>query len=295
MGDLLMSLPVIHALRAVFPESHLTLLMRSELVPLLENHPDISQILPFDPAQGQGWGTILRWGRTLRSCRFDTALILNPTRLFHIASFLAGIPKRVGYRRKWGFLLTAGLIDTKAVRRRHEVEYNLELLDLLAVRHSPAVLSVPVPEDKKTQAQQLLPGGLPPVAIHPWTSNPAKALPVSFFEEVAWELSRRGRTAVWIGEPSPGAAPLAVSSTTRDLTGRIPLRLLPAVLKQCALLISNDSGPVHVAAAVGTPTVVVAPETHRATLERWAPLGPGHTLLFSPTVEQVLSASPKPR
>ncbi len=290
MGDLLMSLPVIHALRAAFPESHLTLLMRSELVPLLENHPDISQILPVDPAQGQGWGAILRWGRTLRSCRFDTALILNPTRLFHIASFLAGIPKRVGYRRKWGFLLTAGLIDTKAVRRRHEVEYNLELLELLAVRHSPAVLSVPVPEDKKTQAQALLPGGPPPVAIHPWTSNPAKALPVSFFEEVAQELSRRGRTAVWIGEPGPFEKLRA--NGVVDLTGKIPLRLLPAVLKQCALLISNDSGPVHVAAAVGTPTVVVAPEAHRATLERWAPFGPGHTLLFAPTVDQVLSHIP---
>ncbi len=285
-----MSLPVIHALRAAFPESHLTLLMRSELVPLLENHPDISQILPVDPAQGQGWGAILRWGRTLRSCRFDTALILNPTRLFHIASFLAGIPKRVGYRRKWGFLLTAGLIDTKAVRRRHEVEYNLELLELLAVRHSPAVLSVPVPEDKKTQAQALLPGGPPPVAIHPWTSNPAKALPVSFFEEVAQELSRRGRTAVWIGEPGPFEKLRA--NGVVDLTGKIPLRLLPAVLKQCALLISNDSGPVHVAAAVGTPTVVVAPEAHRATLERWAPFGPGHTLLFAPTVDQVLSHIP---
>ena len=79
MGDLLMSLPVIHALRAAFPESHLTLLMHSELVPLLENHPDISQILPLDPAEGRGWSAALRWGRKLRSCRFDTALILNPT------------------------------------------------------------------------------------------------------------------------------------------------------------------------------------------------------------------------
>lgn len=288
MGDLLMSLPAVRALRRAFPEAKLALLMRRELVPLLAGHPDLQEILPFDPSEGHGWAASLKWGSRLRAGRFDTAVILNPTRLFHVASFLAGIPRRVGYLRKWGFLLTDGLEDTKAARNRHEAEYNLELLEPLGVPPGPPELALAVTAEQEKEAAGLLPAGC--VALHPWTSNPAKALPLSFFEKVARGISGKGVPVAWIGEPGTGKKPPGLAI---DLTNRLPLRLLPAVLKRCGLLISNDSGPAHVAAGVGTPVIVVAPESHRLTLERWAPLGKGRLLLYSPDAGQTVDAALK--
>ncbi len=131
MGDLLMSLPAIHLLRQAFPRATVSLLLEKGLEPLLEGHPDIDQILKWDPKEGRGWGTIFRMARRLRKYHFDAAVILNPSRLFHVVSFLSAIPVRVGYNRKWGFLLTKSCADTKAIRSQHESEYNMEVVSLL--------------------------------------------------------------------------------------------------------------------------------------------------------------------
>ena len=94
---------------------------------------------------------------------------------------------------------------------------------------------------------------------------------------------------ILIGEP-PADIAWPPTPDRVDLCRRIPLRLLPEVLRLCGLLISNDSGPVHVAAAVGTPTLVVAPQGHAQQLERWRPLGSQHHILIAPQVADVVAA-----
>ena len=280
MGDLLMSLPAVRQIRTAFPEANVTLLIHQDLEPLLEDHPDLDQILRWDPRQGQGWGAMLRWGRALRRERFDCAVILNPTQLFHVAAWLAGIPVRAGYRRKWGFLLTRSIPDTKQSREGHEAEYNLELLPLLGLRPSGPVLKLPVRPEKEIQAQRLLESrglrAMPrPVAIHPWTSNAAKSWPIDSFGQLIRSLESSRVPVLVIGGKENQIAmqqwKTELPANTVDLVGEVPLGLLPALLKQCRALVSNDSGPVHVAAAVGTPTVVVAPRSHGPLLNRWNP------------------------
>ena len=296
MGDLLMSLPAVREVRSAFPYARLTLLVRKGLEPLLQPHPDLDHLWVWDPAQGQGFGAILRWGFRFRREHFDAALILNPTRLFHAASFLAGIPIRAGYRRKWGFLLNRAVPDTKSARDLHESEYNLEIVRLLGIPSREPVLSLPERSEADQEARRILesrgvPFSVRPVALHPWTSNPVKGWPMESFRELAGRLVRSGQTILWIGEPEGKDFHPPESSQGINLTGQVPLRLLPALLRCCAVLVSNDSGPVHVAAAVGTPVVVVAPETHARLLARWRPLGNGHRLLLSPGVEEVAAAA----
>ena len=299
MGDLLMSLPAVRQIRTAFPEAKVVLLIHQDLEPLLEDHPDMDQILRWNPAQGQGWRAMLRWGRALRRERFDCAVILNPTRLFHVAAWLAGIPVRAGYRRKWGFLLTRSIPDTKQSREGHEAEYNLELLPLLGIRPSGPILKLPVRPEKEIQARRLLESrGLRtmprPVAIHPWTSNTAKSWPMDSFRQLARLLENSGVPVIIIGGEENQAAmrrwKTELPADTGDLVGEVPLGLLPALLKQCRALVSNDSGPVHVAAAVGTPAMVVAPRSHAPILNRWRPLGDPHKILISPEASQVMEA-----
>jgi len=76
----------------------------------------------------------------------------------------------------------------------------------------------------------------------------------------------------------------------KNLVGQVPLKVLPALLRHCGLLVSNDSGPVHVAVAVGTPTIVVAAKFQEPVLNRWGPLGSEHQILLAPTAEEVAAA-----
>ncbi len=299
MGDLLMSLPAVHAVRQSFPNAQVSLLILKGLEPLLEKHPDTDQLLSWNPDEGQGWGSILRWGRRLRAHRFDAAVVLNPTKFFHAAIFLAGIPVRTGYRRKWGFLLNRSIPDTKAVRHRHESEYNMELVQQIGARAPKPVMELPDRPETNRQAQQLLashhiPELSHPIAIHPWTSNPVKSWPADSFQRLADRLRVTGRPVLMIGGPEFRASmegwKVSLPQDIADLVGHTPLQILPAVLRRCAVLISNDSGPVHIAAAVGTPTIVVAPQEHGEILNRWRPMGPNHRILLSPTVEDVLQA-----
>jgi len=299
MGDLLMSLPAVRQIRAAFPKAKVALLIQQDLEPLLEGHPDLDQILRWDPGQGQGWGAMLRWGRALRRERFDCAVILNPTKLFHSAVWLAGIPIRAGYRRKWGFLLTRSIPDTKQTRERPEAEYNLELLPLLGLRPSGPVLKLPVRPEKEAEILRLLESrGLKtaprPVAVHPWTSNTAKSWPMDSFQHLIRLLEGSGVPVIVIGGEENQTAmrkwKAALPEGTGDLVGQVPLGLLPALLKQCRALVSNDSGPVHVAAAVGTPVVVVSPRSHAPILNRWRPLGEPHKILLDPDAEQAAAA-----
>ena len=297
IGDLLMTFPAISAVRAQYPFATIELIALKSVVALIEDHPDLSNVHPYDPAAGPEWLQIARWSKKLRAGNYDAAVVFNPTRLFHAALFLAGVPVRIGYSRKWGFLLNQTLADTKALRNRHESEYNQELARLLDSQTGIAALSLPVSTEKESQARQLLKQtGLcsgKPIAVHPWSSNPIKSWPIDFFIQTAAALAQKQLSVILIGEPSGADTSFRsklkiLDNRVKDLTGQVPLKLLPALLKQCAGLISNDSGPAHIAAAVGTPLIVVAPESHETTLRRWAPLANNQQILYSPTPEIVV-------
>jgi len=294
MGDLLMSLPVARALRRAFPQARITLVVHQAVAPLIQDHPDLDSLQIWEPGTGQGWLAAVRWAWRLRQSRYDCALILNPTKLFHVASFLAGIPIRAGYSRKAGRLLTHGIPDTKSERSGHEADFNLELVRQLGVDPGEPKLTLPVTPEKEQELSALLnhlgcTEQSSAIAIHPWTSNPVKSWPQQDFVDLAARLEELKRS-VWIigGPESVDEMRQWPKNRGINLVGKIPLHLLPVLLNRCASLVSNDSGPVHVAAAVETPVLVVAPRSHVKLLERWKPLGIRHRLLIEPEVAEVV-------
>ena len=302
MGDLLMALPAVHLLREVFPRAEISVLVQKGLASLLESHPDINRIFEWDPAKEAGWISLIRFSLIVRREKYDIAVISNPTRFFHVAVFLAGIPTRVGYRRKAGLLLNRSLPDTKAVRDLREFEYNLELVSLLGISKSPPQFFLPKrPEKEKLADEILCRNGFSltdrPVALHPWTSNPVKEWKRGNFEELARQLTNHGQKVIVIGgeESRDEAARWIIPSRHMflNLVGAVSLDILPSLLRHCSILVSNDSGPVHVAAAVATPVIVVAPEVHAPLLERWKPWGDENVILLSPSVEHVIEVLSK--
>ena len=225
----------------------------------------------------------------LRKYRFDLCVVLNPTKEAHQSIFLAGIPVRVGYDRKWGFLLTHKIKDTKHLGNRHEVDCNLELVGLLGAKTQDLSIAIKVDDNlyKYFNNQKI-------VAIHPFTSDPVKQWPTERFIELAQRIKSELDLMVIIVGTSPVA--LQFNKNIISMVNKTTLTELAALLKRCSLVISGDSGPMHLAASVGTPVVALfRNDLEGKTAKRWGPWGEGHLVIEKAklndiSVDEVLEA-----
>ena len=220
LGDVLLNLPAVAALRDACPTAHVPMMVHPNLIALLEGSPEVDELVAYqDDPRTPWWWTAVRLAARLRAKRFDVAILSTSKKEFHVAAFLAGIPQRVGFDRKWGWLLTHRLPDAKALGERHEVEYNLDLITPLG-RPSPACApptggagrSVPswrwprLEREGLDVAQVLARHGVnfaePFVVLHPWTSNPRKQWPLERYRQVARRIAQELRhPVVIIGGP----------------------------------------------------------------------------------------------
>lgn len=296
-GEFILTLPAMHAIRESFPKAEITLIANPYSAQLVKGSPDIDKIIEYgDPAQGSSMPAF-RLIAKLRRIKFDAAVIFNPKKEFNILVFLAGIPVRVGYDRKWGFLLNKKIPDRKHLGLKHEVECNLDLASLLGIEVRQAVFSLGV---EKTDADYIegifnregLVGSLL-IAIHPWTSDPLKQWPIENFISLINKIKGRMNLRVILigGKEEVPLAQAFIKEPGIDiinLVGKISLRQLAALFKRVSLLISNDSGPVHLAAAVGTKVIALfRSDIAGKTSRRWGPYGSGHIVIESKRLEDI--------
>jgi len=298
LGETLLNLPAVVALKHALPHASLTLLVHPDLQALMARLPPIDHVIPYPhDASAPWWMRAYRLGRSLRSHRFDIAVISNPVKELHLAMWLARIPIRVGYNRKWGSLLTHRLHARNALGERHEVEYNLDLVLALGLPVSGEVWQAPRVESEQTEVLQLLDahginGSQPFIAVHPWSSNPIKQWPVDRYRRLIRQaVQDLAIPTVVIGgaqERERVGAVLPPGVPVANLVGCLTLGQLAALLQRARLLISNDSGPMHLAAAVGTPTIALFGTPDPSTgPRRWGPRGEGHTVIWKPSMEAI--------
>ena len=250
IGELLLNIPAIRALKENYNAS-VTILVSPETRELVESINEIDSIMEFDQQKWQK-NVFSRIGLLgdLRKRHFDLAVVLNPTRRMHALTFFAGIPKRLGYKRKWGFFLTDTIEDKKDEGAKHEVEYNLDLVRSIGVESKNNDISLRVSkEDEKLVAQLLQNLGIKNedelIAIEPNSANPAKCWPKEYFAQVIDQISTSFSVKVAIiGSAQERSAVIKLCFLTNhqpvNLCGELPLKQLPAFLKRSKLLISND-------------------------------------------------------
>lgn len=298
LGETLLNVPAIAALKQGVPDATVSVLVQPELAPLIRSFRWIDDVLECPSVAGQPWWRqAVRLARVLRPRRFDAAIVSNPSKMLHVAVWLAGIPTRLGYDRKWGRLLTHRVADRKALGGRHEVEYNLELVQALGLPSAIPTYEGPRLEGERASVLQLLQAhGVDPslglLACHPWTSDPRKQWPPERYAAVIrLSVQRWGIPVVIIGGAEHAAQAQALMPSGERITnlvGRVNLPELAALLGQARLLVSNDSGPVHLAAAVGTRTIVLFGSCAPAPGPvRWRPWGQGHTVIAKPSVQAI--------
>jgi len=285
IGDVMLSTPVIKALRENYPNAYIAMMVSPYAKDVVEGNPYLDEVITYDKdGKHKSWGRSIKLGRNLKKKKFDLALILHPSNRAHLLTFLAGIPKRVGYDIKLGSLLTDRIKHTKQFGEKHELEYNLDLLRYLSIEPEDKSLFMPIrPESEKYVEGLFREEGIKNsdrlLAIHPGASCPSKVWPSERFAEAADRLAEKyGFKVLVVAGPKDTALAQNVIKRMRhpvlNLAGRISVSQLASVLKRCRLFISNDSGPVHISSALGTPVISIFGRSQKGlSPKRWGPLG----------------------
>jgi len=285
LGDVLLSTPVISALRERFPCAYIAMMVAPHARDIVEGNPYLDEIIIYNKEYfRKSLINTIKFTFDLRFKKFDLALILHPTDRVNLIAFLAGIKRRVGYNRKFGFLLTDRIVHTKQLGEKHESEYCFDLLEYLGISAREKNLYMPIREESEKWVDALfllenisLNDKL--LGIHPAASCFSKIWPVERFAQLADRLSSIYGFKVLVFS-GPKDIKLAdefirnMKGNAVNLAGKTSISQLASVLRRCRLFISNDSGPVHIATAVGTPVISIFGRNQKGlSPRRWGPLG----------------------
>jgi heptosyltransferase-3 len=294
IGDLILSTPVFQAVKARFPQSHLCAMVSSYAADVLKNNPQVDDVIIDDHEQkGGGLGDFADLVRRIRKGNFHVAILLRPTFRLALVLYLAGIRYRIGTGyRLYQVLLNRKVYEHRKVNLRHEAEYNLDLLRPLGIEPQKITPRVYLTDDEKQQAsdtfEQLgIAANDTVVLIHPGSGDSSLNLPPRRFAQVADRLTEElGAKIIFTGAEKERESIDWIASNVRheafDLTGRTDLRQLAAILERSDVVISNSTGPMHLAVAVGTPTVAIFCPIFSAGPIRWGPYGEGYEVILPP-------------
>ncbi len=293
VGDAVMSLPALRAVRERYSGAHISILARPWASDLYARESVCDRVIPYTAAPGRG-DLRAKWtaARQLAREHFDTA-ILFPNSFESAAIFrLAGIPRIVGYNRDFrGCLLTQAI--SIPAQHRHERFYYLDLLKRAGLIDS-------FPADAPIRLTPDLPAGrdlftardisLPAIGVSPGAAygNAKRWLPERFAESALDLSSKLNASIVLFGSETErglceGVARL-IGRQVHNLAGRTTLRAFIDMASACRIFLTNDSGAMHIASALGIPTVTVFGSTDHVTT---GPTGP-----FARIVREPVDCSP---
>lgn len=303
LGDIVHTLPVVAAIKAQWPASHLTWLVKRQWAELVERVDGVDRVWPVDRTVSS-W---LKEAQALRAERFDLAIDLQGLLRSAVLARLSGAPKRVGFANgregsPWFYTHRVPVLnpDIHAVDRYLLVSAALGIAPPEKPRFPFTVSDkdrLAVQEIFKRHGSSL---DKPWVAMNVGARWSTKRWPLVSFAAVADLLYESQRDpVVVIGSTEDRVYVKELRAQMQhpciDLSGEIPLRYLPAVLSKAAVLITNDSGPMHIAAACGIPVVAMFGPT---SATRTGPYGAGHHVLSgqvscSPCYSRVCRHDPK--
>ena len=268
LGDLLFLTPAIRAIRRAYPESFIAILSPRRGLDFLQGNPHLNAVIPMPEGRGlphlAGWLPLIR---RLRAERFDAAFLFHRSFTRAAVAWAAGIPERIGARtaKRGGLLTTA--VEMPPPDTLHKVDWFLRLVEAAGIRPDGRHYDAGIrPEDSQAAgvlARELGIGSSDRVvALHAGANWLLKRWPARCFGQLADQLSERyGAKVLFIGGEGDRKLidGICVQTRTRPMVcaGRTTFRQMGALLKRTRLLISNDSGPLHMGIAAGVPVIAL--------------------------------------
>jgi lipopolysaccharide heptosyltransferase I len=263
IGDVVHALPVLNLLRRHWPAAKIDWLVTPACAGLLEGHPQLDEVVLFNRRHyGPGWykpaiaWEFIRWTYQLRRRRYD--LVIDLQGLFRSGwlAWATGAPRRIGFAnaREGGWIFYTQRIHAGTVDQ-HAVERYLKLAQALGCSTGPIEFHLAVSDADHQAASVLLEGEEPFAVLLPGTNWPTKRWPIEHFAALVGPLRERfGLRAIVAGGPDESQLAQQIPGAV-NLAGRTTLGQLTALLQRADLIIANDSGPMHIAAALGRPLV----------------------------------------
>lgn len=289
IGDVIHALPVAHALKQCFPQSRITWIVEKPAYDLLTNNPNIDEIIIFEKAKYKSVKGLLQNGRALmknlHSKQFDLAIDLQGLFKSAAISWLSGAKERLVYCNAREMSHFIGKRVCGEYSSGHIVERYLDVARYLGseIQRPEFTLNITDAEAELTQKIATKAGldlKQPYVVLAPGTNWPNKCWPLLHFSKLANRLTAMNLIPVIVGGPSDQRLAAEISSganiPTVDLTGKTSLKQLAFIIRQARVFVGGDTGPMHLAAALGTPLVAMFGPTDS---ERNGPYGSNHFVL----------------
>jgi heptosyltransferase-2 len=314
IGDAVLTLPAIQSIRRSFPDSHIALLVKPWVSDLFKENRDIDEIILYDDCH-RGIRGRMRLSRELRKKKFDTAILLQNAFDAALITWLAGIPKRIGYNRDGrGLLLTDAVPIKPEILEQHQVHYYLDLLNSAGIKTSETEPYLPISETERTWARNHLSScfsdsSTPLIGINPGAAygSAKRWLPERFAELIIKIFTEiHGRVIIFGSESETDIADEITTEISRlkiklnmekyrsnllIMSGKTDLRELASLISECDAFITNDSGPMHMASALYVPVIAIFGSTSPV---RTGPVGRIHKIIStdipcSPCMKRVCS------
>ena len=287
IGDVVLTTPVLKAIRDNCPNSYIAVMVSPSAREIVEGNPYIDEVIVYSKDKAdRGITGFWRFAARLARKRFDLAIILHTKKRINLMTYFAGIPARIGYKDKnFGFLLSDRLEDTRPLGLKHEVDYCLDVLRNIGLESKDRGLYVPLKKDALEWADKILQendiaSGDKIALIHPGASCVSKRWMKEKFVVLANRLVEDYALKIVITASGiedvalAGAIAKEIRYPALNLAGKTSVSQLAALLKRAAIFISNDSGPVHIASALGTPVVSIFGRNQAGlSPARWGPVG----------------------
>ncbi|MBI3765818.1 MAG: glycosyltransferase family 9 protein [Ignavibacteriales bacterium] len=292
IGDVILTLPMAQVLKKHFPHAHIAMLIQQYTTELVEDNHCIDQIIYYDHADQPI--PFFHLVGTLRSQRFDVVFHTHPRFRLAMMMWFARIPIRVGTGYRWySFLFNRKIYEHRKDALYHELEYNLHLLNAIGCSAdkenvTPALRVRPDVQDKVKKL--LLSVGIETsqriVIVHPGSGQSARDWSGENFGALGMRLSKLPEVKIIItGRASEQLLIERVKSIVGEsaviLSNKLSLREFGALCRLASLFIANSTGPIHIAAAVGTPVIGLYPQITPQSANRWGPYTENKTI-FTP-------------
>ncbi len=277
IGDAVMTIPAIKALKKAYPASEISLLVKESVAPVFHNNPHIDEIILYEKSF-KGFTGRLRLAQKLRKKGFSKAFLFQNAFDAALITFLAGIPERIGYNRDGrGFLLTKAIPFDNEDRKIHHIDYYLNLLKSAGEKADYSHPWIYMLIEERLSARNKLSGLKKPVlGINPGAAygSSKRWLPERFADVANWFIKENNGSVLIFGGPSEIEIADEIdikidpefrsSGSLLNMAGNTSVRELISLIAECDVFVTNDSGPMHIAYAVRTPLVAIFGSTDPA-------------------------------
>ncbi len=303
LGDVVLSLPALHAIRAKFPRARVTVALGKPGKQVVEMSNAANETLVVDRVQLRDGSKpvsvwrIARLIKEVRARRFDFVIDLHSLSETNLLGFLSGAPQRLYGRRPTRSLDFLSNFRPRPVledRAKHAVDRYLDVIAPLGVEVVSRVPRLPTPAEEVRAVDELLrkekaARDAPLVGMFPGAGHPSRCWPLARFGELARRLESNDgvRTVVFAGPEERILVKVMRAEFPRSVIifDRLTIPQLAAAAARMSVFVSNDTGPMHIAAAVGTPVVILMAE--HPMLDAYVPPGERHHLLHKHTITEI--------